>query len=341
MLDTLKTLCALDGVTGNEEKVRDYIKSEISPYADDIRVDAMGNLIAFKKGAKHPEKTVMLAAHMDEVGVIVTSITDDGYLKFACAGGIDRRVLIGKEVWIGENRVYGVIGNKAIHLVKADERAKIPKVDDMFIDIGASSKENAEKLVSLGDTGAFKNTVFEYGDGMLKAKAIDDRVGCAVMIDILKTDLAYDTYFVFTVQEEVGTRGALAASFSVKPDLAIICEGTTAADMPDVKGEKKICTPGKGVVVPFMDRGTIYTRDLHQKIIRLADEIGIRWQTKTMIAGGTDASAIQRSNAGVRVCGIAAAIRNIHTPASTASIDDIMQMRNLVGLLLENAEALL
>ena len=144
MLETLKTLCSLSGVTGDEECVREYIRSRVEPFADEFMTDPIGNLIVFKKGAKTPKKRIMLTAHMDEVGVIVTDITDDGYLRFACAGGIDRRVLLGKEVYIGKNRVYGVIGNKAIHLVKSDERKRIPKTDEMYIDIGVSARESAE-----------------------------------------------------------------------------------------------------------------------------------------------------------------------------------------------------
>lgn len=341
MLNTLKTLCALDGVTGTEDKVREYIKGCVEPYADEIITDAMGNLIVFKKGKKNTGKTIMLAAHMDEVGIIVTHITDDGYLKFATAGGIDRRVLIGKEVFIGKDRVYGVIGNKAIHLVKPEERSRIPKVDDMYIDIGVSTKEEALELISLGDTGAFENSVYEYGDGMLKAKAIDDRVGCAVMIDLIKSELPVDCWFAFTVQEEAGTRGAFGAAFRIKPDIALVVEGTTAADLPSVQGMKKICAPKKGVVIPFMDRGTIYDKKLHSFITKLADENNIKWQVKSMIAGGTDAQAIQRSRAGVRAVGIASAIRNIHSPASTASIEDIKAMRELAELFLNNVEAVL
>ena len=339
MLDTLKTLCALDGVTGNEDKVREYIKAQVEPYADEIITDAMGNLIVFKKGKKDIGKTVMLAAHMDEGGSMVTHVTDDGYVKFAAAGGIDRRGLIGKEVFIGGDRVYGVIGNKAIHLVKPEERTKIPMVDDMNIDIGVNSEEDALKLVSLGDTGAFDNRVYEYGNGMLKAKAIDDRVGCAVMIDLIKNALPIDCWFAFTVQEEVGTRGAFGAAFRVKPDVCLVVEGTTAADLPSVQGVKKVCAPKKGVVIPFMDRGAIYDKNLHKFVTKLADDNGIKWQVKSMIAGGTDAQAIQRSRAGVRAAGIAAAIRNIHSPASTASIEDIKGLRALAQLFLENIEA--
>lgn len=341
MLDTLKTLCALDGVTGTEDSVRNYIRSRVEPYAYFLAEDAMGNLIVEKKGARQTEKRLMLAAHMDEVGIIVTCITDDGYLKFACAGGIDRRVLLGKQVYIGESRIYGVIGNKAIHLVKREERDIIPQIEDMYIDIGAASREEAEKLVQPGDTGAFDNAVYLYGTDMLKAKAIDDRVGCAVLIKLIEQKLPIDCTFVFTVQEEVGTRGVRGAAFRVKPDVALIVEGTTAADIPSVKGMKKICSPGKGVVIPFMDRGTIYDRKLYAMLNELAEEKQIPHQTKSMIAGGTDASAVQRSRSGVRCAGIAAAIRNIHSPASTASVTDCENLYRLAEAFIEKMGVLL
>jgi putative aminopeptidase FrvX len=329
MLDTVKKLCALNGVSGDEDAVREYILDRITSVADSVTVDIMGNVIALKKGRKTPKKSVMLSAHMDEVGVMVTGFTDDGYVKFACVGGIDRRVIMGKPVYFGKNRLFGVVGNKAIHLVTAEERKKIPALDDMYIDIGASSKSEAEKWLALGETGAFDSTVFEFGDGMLKAKAIDDRVGCAVLIHMLESELPVDCHFVFTVQEEVGTRGAFGAAFRIVPDIALVVEGTTAADLPSVSGVKKICVPGKGVVIPFMDRGTIYNKELYSMLTDVANANNIPWQTKSYIAGGTDASAIQRSRAGVMTAGIATAIRNIHSPSCVASIADMNAMYKL------------
>ena len=213
MIETLKTLCALPGVSSFEDEVRDYIKGRVVPYADDIRVDAMGNLIVFKKGAKSTGNKLMLCAHMDEVGLIIRSITEEGYLKFACVGGIDRRVLLGKQVVVGERKVPGIIGLKAIHLTTAEERKNVPRLEEYYIDIGAKDKAEVEGLVSLGDCGVFISDIVEFGDRMLKAKAIDDRVGCAVLVKLLEEELPMDCTFVFTVQEEVGTRGPSARPF--------------------------------------------------------------------------------------------------------------------------------
>ncbi|MCL2408522.1 MAG: M42 family metallopeptidase [Oscillospiraceae bacterium] len=335
MLDLLKELCVLDGVSGNEGAVRDYIIEKVSGHADEVIIDVMGNVLVFKKGAKTTEKTLMLCAHMDEVGVIVTGITDDGYLKFAMAGGVDGRVCVGKSVTIGPNRVFGVIGCKAIHLVKPDERGKAMKTEDMYIDIGAASKEAAENLVALGDTAAFDDGIVEFGDGLIKAKAIDDRFGCAVMLELVACDLPVDCWFAFTVQEEVGLRGAHTAAFQVNPDIALIIEATTAADFPSVTADKKITKIGGGAVIPFMDGGTIYDRELYKMLTELARNNGIPWQTKNVIAGGTDAAAVQRSRAGVQTAGIAIPTRNLHSPACVGKVSDMEEVRKLVRLFVE------
>ena len=229
MLDTIKTLCYLSGVSGSEDEVRDYILERVMPWADKIETDPMGNLLVFKKGARTPDQTVMLAAHMDEVGLIITDVTADGYLKFACVGGIDRRVLVGKRVAIGDNSIPGVIGIKAFHLVKPGEEKEVPKLDQFYIDIGAEDREEALSIIHLGDVAVFDDTVVEFGDGFLKAKALDDRVGCACLIKLIERDLPVDTWFAFTTQEEVGTRGAITAAYRLQPDIALIVEGTTAA----------------------------------------------------------------------------------------------------------------
>ena len=339
MLETLKELCALPGVSGREDRVREYIMKRAEPFADELRTDAMGNQLVFRRGSKRPERTLMLAAHMDEVGVIVTDITDKGYLKFDFVGGIDRRVVIGKRVFIGENAVPGVLGIKAFHLVEQSEEDKIPKVKEMYIDIGAANREEAEKLVSIGDVGSFDPSVVEFGDGFIKAKAIDDRIGCAVMLELLRSELPVDTWFAFTVQEEVGCRGALGAAFALKPQIALILEGTTAADLPSQQGGAKVCVAGRGPVIPFMDGGAVYDRRLFEKLRALAVENNIPWQTKTYISGGTDAQAIQKSREGVRVAAISAAVRYIHSPSGVGCIRDFENIVRLARIFLENADA--
>lgn len=329
MIETLKNLCALSGVASFEDPVRDYLMEQAKPYADSMRVDSMGNLIVFKKGAKSTGNKLMICAHMDEVGLIIRQITEDGYLKFSAIGGIDRRVLIGKRVFVGWNRVPGIIGLKAVHLTTPEERSKVPKLQEYYIDIGLTSREEAEELVSLGDFAVFDNECLEFGNGMFKAKAIDDRVGCAVMLMLLKSDLPMDCTFVFTVQEEVGTRGAFGAAFSVTPEIALVLETTTAADLPGIKGQKRVCTLGEGPVISLVDGGTIYDKDLFRMMCDVADAAEIPWQVKHYIAGGNDSRAVQRTKAGVRVAGISAAVRYLHAPTSVGVMKDFEHMLNL------------
>ncbi|MCL2126195.1 MAG: M42 family peptidase [Oscillospiraceae bacterium] len=340
MINTLKSLCALNGVSGNEGEVRDYIIGRAEKYTDSITVDAMGNLIASKKGAVTPARKVALCAHMDEVGVIITGFTDDGFLKFATVGGIDSRVIIGKAVNIGGSRLFGMIGCKAMHLVKDKEKDKAAEVDDLFIDIGAKSREDAESRVCLGDTGAFDAEIREFGDGFIKAKAIDDRFGCSVLLHLLESDLPIDCTFVFTVQEEVGLRGAYTASYGAAPDIALIVEGTIAADLPSVSGNKRVCKVGCGAVIPFMDGSTIYDRELYNILTGIAGDNDIMWQTKTMVSSGTDAAAFQRSRAGVKTAGIAAPVRNLHSASCVAKVSDLEAVFDLARLFLAKVGAL-
>ena len=334
MIETLKTLCSLSGVSSFEDEVRDHIRKRVEPYADSIRIDALGNLIVFKRGAKPTGNKLMLCAHMDEVGLIVKSVTEEGFLKFGCVGGIDRRILLGKEVAVGEKRIPGVIGLKAIHLTTAEERKKVPKLTELYIDIGAKDKEEALAQVELGDVCTFDSDVMEFGDGMLKAKAIDDRVGCAVMMKLLEEDLPIDCTFAFTAMEEVGTRGAFGAAFSVTPEIALVLEGTTAADTPALEPDRQVCWPGRGPVLAWMDGGSIYDRELFELLRALAVENGVPWQIKHYLSGGTDAKAVQRTKAGVRVAGISAAVRYLHAPSSVCSISDAEQMLTLARLFL-------
>ena len=250
-------------------------------------------------------------------------------------GGVDRRVAIGKPVVLGPEKIPGVIGLKAIHLVSREEGKKVPKTDSMYLDIGAADKDEALTLVRPGTYGAFLGEPEELGEGMLKAKAIDDRVGCAVMLSLLREELPMDVTFAFTAQEEVGTRGAFAAAFSVKPDIALVLETTTAADLPGVDDHRKVCAPGKGPVISYMDGATIYDRGLFRTLTRLAEGHGIPWQTKEYIAGGNDARTIQRSRAGVRVAAMSAAVRYLHAPASVANVEDMENMLRLTRLFLE------
>ena len=329
MLSLVKQLCQLDGVSGWEDEVRDHIRQIACAHADEVRTDALGNLIVWKRGAKSTGTRFLLSAHMDEVGVIVSQITDSGYLRFQFVGGVDRRVCIGKRVRLGKHHVAGVIGIKPYHLVSRKEEKSVPRTDELYIDIGAKDRESAAKLVSLGDYGAFCGDPVEFGSGFLKAKAIDDRVGCAVMLKLLQERLPVDCTFAFTAQEEVGARGAFGAAFSVAPEIALILEGTTAADCSTAPEHRQVCWPGRGPVLSLVDGGAIYDRELFELLRRTAEEEQIPWQVKHYLSGGTDAQAIQRTKEGIRVCGISAAVRYLHTPSSVCAISDMDHMLTL------------
>lgn len=328
---------SLFGASGREGDVRRAILNEISDYADDTRVDSLGNIIAFKRGENEPPATVMLSAHMDEVALIVTHITDDGYLKFETVGGIDPRVLCGKQVMIGTGKIYGVIGQMAPHLKKpSDDTAK--KVEDLYIDIGAKDKEDAENYVAPGDVIGFRSDYAEFGEGFVRAKALDDRAGCQILTDIIKQDLPFDTWFVFSTMEEVGCIGAGCAAFSIKPDYSIVVEGTTAADISDDKSKSPVCHVGDGPVISFMDGGTIYDREFINLAMTAATQSGIKYQMKQAVAGGNDSYRIQRTGSGCSCIAISVAVRYLHTPISVASLKDIEDTERLVLAVLDKLQ---
>ncbi len=333
MLETIKNLCLLDGVSGRENAVRDYIIKEVTPYADSIETDPLGNLIVFKKGKEKPKNKVMLDAHMDEVGMMITYINSDGTLEFDCVGGIDKRVMLGKPVTVGENGVNGVIGVKATHMVPAAEKLNMPAT--MYIDIGADTKEEAESKVSPGDYACFNSEFVEFGDGFIKGRALDDRAGCAILIDMIKSDLMYDMYFNFSAGEEVGFGIAATAFYSVQPDYAIVVETTTAADLADVPENKRVCRLGDGGVISFMDRRTIYPKDLFDKAFELAEKHGIKAQVKGLVAGGNNAGVIHKTAGGVRTIAVSLPCRYLHSPSCVLKKEDITESARLIKVLAE------
>lgn len=328
----LKTLCELNGTSGNEDAVREYIINQIKPYCEYV-VDNLGSVIAYV-GEEAERKSISINAHMDEVGFIITGITDEGYLRFSAVGGIDPRVCLDRVVSIGNKAVKGVIGDKAFHLLDTDEKKNCPSFDKLLIDIGAESREQAEKYISLGDFAYFDSDYTEFGDGFIKAKALDDRIGCMLMIELIKEGVA-GTY-CFNVQEEVGLRGSKCTAEKVRADIAIVLESTTAADLDGVSGADRVCVLGDGPVISFMDGRTIYDRALYNLAMKLAEENSIPAQTKTAIAGGNDAGAIQTAGKGARVMAISVPSRYIHSAASVVKKSDIENTRKLLKAVLNN-----
>lgn len=332
----IEKLTNLNGVSGDEGAVRNFIRNEIEKYADEITVDTIGNLIALKKGDS--SKKVMLSAHMDEVGFIVSGINDKGYIRFQTVGGIDTRVIISKKVVIGDNKVKGIIGMKAIHLQKRSERDTVPEVKSLFIDIGVKNKKDAEKKVKLGDYIAFDTEFEMLSENTFKAKAIDDRAGCSVLMELIKKPVKYDTYFCFTTQEEVGLRGARVAAHRIMPDIALVLESTTCSDVYEVEEHEYVTNLAGGVVVTFMDRTTIVDKKLHKWLYENAKKAGIPVQYKRKTAGGNDAGRIHLTGGGVKTASLSVPTRYLHSPCGIAALSDIQAMRDLARLFLDRID---
>ena len=322
----LEELCALPGISGRENAVRDWLIGHL-PEGAGYDIDPLGNLIVNKNNAR-----VMLCAHMDEVGMIVTFITEEGLLKFAHVGGIERAAYLGRQVRVGANALPGVVGLAPVHLLEGDGKTRLPKQESLYIDIGAQNREEAQRRVRLGDYVTFAPGFTRFGEGFVKAKALDDRLGCLILLELLHAHP--DLCAVFSAREEIGG-AAGAAAFALEPKYAIVVETTTAADLPGVEGAQRVCALGGGAVVPFMDRGTVYPFDLYEFAMAQAKRHNIPAQTKTMVAGATDARGIHTSRGGVPTLGLAAPCRNLHSPSTVIQESDAQAVYDLAELLWE------
>ncbi len=330
----LKRLTKTDAVSGNEKNLREIIIEEIKPYVSDIKVDTMGNVIALKKGKSKTDFKFMVCAHMDEVGFIISKICDDGFLKFKCVGGIDDRILLTQRVRI--NGQKGVLGVKAVHLQTKAERKNVIKAEDMYIDIGAKSKEEAQKKVKIGDYAAFDSVYEEFGDGFICAKALDDRVGCNILLNAIKEEYETDVYFCFTVQEEVGLRGARVLAHSVGADAAIVIECTTALDIPFSEKHEAVTTLGNGAALTVMDRCTICSKPLNELVIDICNRKKIPYQLKQKVAGGNDAGALGIFSGGCETVCVSVPSRNIHSPVCVVKKSDILSAEAIVTELIKS-----
>ena len=329
----LKVLTEAFGVSGYEAVVRDIIYKEIKDFCTEIKVDSMGNMSVFKKakGGSNSKK-VLLAAHMDEVGLVVTDITEGGYLKFAPIGGMDPKVFISQRVTIGD--IKGVIALKAIHLTTAEERKKPVDINQLYIDIGAKDRADAEKYVSKGDYCAFDSKYEEFC-GIIKAKALDDRVGCMIMIDMLKKDWDVDLYCNFTAQEEMGIRGAMVASRGIKPDYAIVLEGTTCNDLPKTNETMKVTRRGQGPALSVLDLASKANQELMDMLMATAKKYDIPYQFRASTVGMNDAGAICIADGGVKAASVSVPCRYIHSPVNVMSKKDFEDCERLVEAFLK------
>ncbi|MEM0095578.1 MAG: M42 family metallopeptidase [Candidatus Bathyarchaeia archaeon] len=327
VVETLEKLSNACGVAGREDEVRKIMKELLKPYVDEISEDKLGNVIGVKKGEKNAPK-VMLAAHMDEIGLFVKTISKEGFLQFAKIGGIDDRILLAQKVLVHTEKgpLHGIIGSKPPHIQKEEERKKVLTFDELFIDIGAESLEEARKMgVKIGDPVSFDIKFARIGNDVVIGKAFDDRVGCAVMIEAMKMlkKTECTVYAVGTVQEEVGLRGATVAAFGIYPDVGIALEVTVAGDVPGVKEVEAPVKMRKGPAIEVADMGLI----THPKVLRLlveaAEENNIPYQLETGLPGSTDAARIALTREGVPSGVISVPTRYIHSPASLASLKDL------------------
>ncbi len=324
----LTDLCSLDGVSGREELVRRYIINELHQLSVpmEVTVDTLGNVLVHLIGKQPADKKVLFDAHMDEVGMMITHINEDGTLCFEPIGGIDTSVLFGHRIRIGDR--IGVIGGKAIHHCSGDEKKTIPSC--LTVDIGATSAQEARSLVSVGEWGTFDTKLNEFGDGFICGKAIDDRIGCALLLSLAQKQPERDIWLSFSVQEEIGLRGAKVIGERIQPDVAVIIDATTAADTVGSTDATCVCKVGQGAVVSFADRATLYDFELYSEIRAIADEHHIPTQTKNRVAGGNNAGGIQRSHVGVRTAAISLPCRYIHSPLCVGKWSDVYAMDTLL-----------
>jgi len=323
----LANLSEAFGPSGFEEPVRSVLTEELAPHGDRAETDSMGNLL-ISKGLDRSGPRGLVAAHMDEVGFLIDDIDDQGFLRFKTLGGFDPRVLPSKRVVCGPNRVPGVVGATPNHLLdKDDDRA--PRIDDLYIDIGATSREEATKLVGVGEAAAFDTAFAALGE-LIKGKALDDRAGCYIAARLAMSDVPLPMHYAFTVQEEVGLRGAKVAANRVRPDFAVVLEATTCADRPDPTTAGHSTYMGRGPVLTFQDSSSVPNKALLDLLVETAKQEGIPFQWKETTLGGNDAGSIHKASGGIPTVSVSLPCRYIHSPCSFLYKSDIEHTVGLV-----------
>ena len=335
LMKTGIALCDLDGCSGYEDDVRATIREMVPPYADTIIEDHLGNLLVFVKGAAPRPEPVLLCAHMDEVGAIVFRISGEGLIYMRPIGYMDPRVMLGKRVHIGPQKSPGVIGTKAVQLCSAEELKRAPGMSQIYIDIGAFDREDALRYVQIGDHVAFEGESLCFGDQRFMAKAIDDRLLCAILVEILKKPLPYDTWFAFSHGEEDGLRGAVALTERIKPCCALVLEGTTAADFPSVAPHLCSTRQTEGAAISLVDRGTFYHEETMRRALEAVQARGIQWQFRTTASGRTDSGSISIRNGGTRTLGVSIPTRYGHSQVSHVYWPDVEQVKAMAELFIE------
>ncbi len=332
----LKNICETPGAPGFENGVRNLVLKEIENCVDDINIDNMGNVIALKNG-KDETKSVMIAAHMDEIGFIVTHINDKGFLKFHPLGGFDPKTLTSQRVIVhGKKNLVGVMGSKPIHVMTAEEKNRVPKIQDYYVDLGLEKSE-VDKIVKVGDPVTRERGLIEMGD-CINCKSLDNRISVFVLIEALKKIKTpdFNTYAVFTVQEEVGIRGAQVATQKIKPDFGFGLDTTIAYDVPGAAEHEKITSLGKGVAIKIMDASAICDTRMVQFMRKTANTHNIQWQNEILTAGGTDTASIQRMTPGGSIAGaFSIPTRHIHQVIEMVHKKDVQNCIDLLTYCLE------
>ena len=335
----LKTCCEVPGISGFEQKVRELITKDLKGAVDELYTDHMGNLIAVKKG-KSSAKRVMAAAHMDEIGFMVKAIDDNGFIRIQTIGGFDPKTLTAQRVIVhGKKDVIGVMGSKPIHIMTAEERVKPPQIGDYFVDLGLS-KDEVVKIIEIGNPITRLSELIEMGD-CVNSKSIDNRVAVFVLLETLKElkgkEIPFDFYGVFTVQEEVGTRGAHVAAHHVNPDFSFCIDTTIAFDTPGAKPEEMVTKLGDGVAIKIMDGGTICDYRMVTYMKEQAVRAGLKYQMEILPAGGTDTAGMQRMATNGTIAGaVSIPTRHIHSHIEMANKNDIRGNIDLLKVCLEN-----
>ena len=340
MVTLLQTLSNCPGISGNESAVRQSLRAFLVDHVDELHVDALGNLIALKKGTGASALRVLVSAHMDEVGFMVVDHTAEGNLRVESVGGVNPQVLPGLLVSVGQDAIPGVIGIRAIHRIESDDSSQVPSLKNLVVDIGSASREEAARVAPPGTPVVFATQSRDLGCSV-SGKALDDRAGCTVLATLLKGEtFPFDLFGVFTVQEEVGLRGAGVAAYAVDPDVAIILEGTNADDLPKPEQDVSPTTElGKGPAITVMDRSFIAPPRLVRHFIQTAEAAAIPYQLKQPGIGGTDAGSIHRAREGVPSITVAVPCRYIHGPVSLLRTQDLEAALKLVRLALETLTA--
>lgn len=319
----LSAICETPGAPGYESKIRNLILKEIEGHADQIEIDNMGNIVALKKGKEN--KKAMVAAHMDEISFMVTHIDDEGFLRFTSLGGFDPKTLTAQRVIVhGKEDLIGVMGSKPIHLMTPDEREKAPKLTDFFIDLGLSGEIVKDK-VKIGDVVTRERKLIEMGN-CVNCKSLDNRVSVYILIEALKqlNNQPYDVYAVFTVQEEVGIRGAQAATLKINPDFGFGLDTTIAYDVPGSKAHEQVTRLGKGTAIKIMDASVICDYRMVDYMKKTAEKHQIKWQPEILVAGGTDTSGLQKMTAGGSIAGaVSIPTRHIHQVIEMVDKSDV------------------